>query len=209
MLSVKQYQRNLKYYKGYYTGSIDGVVGPKTKAAVKAFQKDNGLVVDGVYGSKTNVKLIAEVKKYQKKLGVKQDGIIGTATIAAINAERNKNLEPGQLSKHFRKSEFKCKCGGKYCGGYPAAIDSNLIRILEGLRTHYDRPVTITSGLRCKKHNKVVGGATNSAHKKGKAADIYIAGVSRENIKKKAYQLGAAYCYYGTPGMGQAVHINV
>ena len=38
---------------GYYTGSIDGIYGSATKAAVTAFQKDNGLAADGIAGQKT------------------------------------------------------------------------------------------------------------------------------------------------------------
>jgi len=49
---VKTLQTKLKRW-GYYTGSVDGIYGPKTKAAVKSFQKKNGLVVDGVVGPKT------------------------------------------------------------------------------------------------------------------------------------------------------------
>jgi len=40
-------------------GRIDGVMGPKTCAAVKIFQKQNDLVVDGIVGPKTNKKLVA------------------------------------------------------------------------------------------------------------------------------------------------------
>ena len=43
----------------------------------------------------------------------------------------------------------------------------------------------------------------------GKAADIYIPGIDKAKIKAKAYELGAAYSYYGTANMGNAVHINV
>ena len=38
---------------GYYTGSIDGIYGRDTKAAVTTFQKDNGLSADGIAGQKT------------------------------------------------------------------------------------------------------------------------------------------------------------
>lgn len=38
---------------GYDSGPIDGINGPRTKAAVKAFQRDHGLDVDGVAGPKT------------------------------------------------------------------------------------------------------------------------------------------------------------
>ena len=45
-------QTNLKRW-GYYKGTVDGIFGSKTKAAVKLFQKKNGLVVDGIVGKKT------------------------------------------------------------------------------------------------------------------------------------------------------------
>ncbi len=48
----KTVQTKLKRW-GYYTGSVDGIYGPKTKAAVKAFQRKNGLVADGIVGRKT------------------------------------------------------------------------------------------------------------------------------------------------------------
>ena len=39
--------------KGYYTGNLDGIFGPLTKAAVLAFQGDQGLVQDGIVGIRT------------------------------------------------------------------------------------------------------------------------------------------------------------
>lgn len=49
---VKQIQTKLKNW-GYYNGSVDGVYGSGTLAAVKSFQKKNGLTVDGIAGKKT------------------------------------------------------------------------------------------------------------------------------------------------------------
>ncbi len=46
--------------KGYYTGKIDGKLGPQTQAAIKKFQEANGLTVDGVVGPKTWQKLSQE-----------------------------------------------------------------------------------------------------------------------------------------------------
>lgn len=48
----KTVQTKLKRW-GYYTGAIDGIYGPKTKEAVKYFQRKNGLAVDGIVGPKT------------------------------------------------------------------------------------------------------------------------------------------------------------
>lgn len=49
---VTQIQQKLKNW-GYYTGSVDGIFGPQTTAAVRLFQERNGLAVDGIAGPKT------------------------------------------------------------------------------------------------------------------------------------------------------------
>ena len=49
---VKQIQQKLKNW-GYYNGTVDGVYGSKTVAAVKKFQQKNGLTADGIAGQKT------------------------------------------------------------------------------------------------------------------------------------------------------------
>ena len=49
---VRQIQTKLKNW-GYYSGSVDGIYGSATLAAVKSFQKKNGLTVDGIAGTKT------------------------------------------------------------------------------------------------------------------------------------------------------------
>ena len=72
-----------------------------------------------------------------------------------------------QLSKNFTSEEFACKCGCGYDTPNP-----ELIRMLQAARDMYGKPIRITSGCRCIKHNRNVGGASNSAHLVGKAADI-------------------------------------
>ena len=231
MLTVRQCQTNLKHFYAYYTGAIDGIAGAGTKAAVRAFQRDHGLTVDGIYGTNTNAKLVACIKSLQAKIGVTQDGLVGTNTINAIKAVQrkygltvdgiagtatfsalNNNVGNGS-SVHFAKYEFRCPCGNG--SGYPGGVtNAKLLTILEGLRSYYGKPVTITSGQRCASYNSRVGGVSNSAHKTGKAADFYIPGIcdtaaGRRQVISKAYALGAAYSYGNTAGMGNAVHINV
>jgi murein L,D-transpeptidase YcbB/YkuD len=55
-LPSKDIQKALKN-AGYYQGTVDGKIGPGTKEAVKAFQRDNGLEGDGVVGKRTWDKL--------------------------------------------------------------------------------------------------------------------------------------------------------
>ena len=49
---VRTIQEKLKRW-GYYSGSVDGIYGSQTVAAVKSFQKKNGLTVDGIAGTQT------------------------------------------------------------------------------------------------------------------------------------------------------------
>jgi len=48
---------------GFYAGSVDGKIGPKTKKAIEAFQAANGLKADGKVGPKT----WAELEKFLKQ----------------------------------------------------------------------------------------------------------------------------------------------
>lgn len=70
--------------------------------------------------------------------------------------------------KYFKANEFICPCCGQ------VKIESELILKLEDLRHLYGKPIKITSGYRCSKHNKAVGGKKNSEHLYGLAVDIYI-----------------------------------
>lgn len=53
---VRQIQTRLKNW-GYYTGSVDGIYGTKTRDAVKYFQRKNGLTQDGIAGPATLAKM--------------------------------------------------------------------------------------------------------------------------------------------------------
>lgn len=72
-----------------------------------------------------------------------------------------------KLSKDFNRSEFECKCGCGYDD-----VHLVLVNMLQKIRTAMGEPITVTSGCRCKVHNKKVGGVENSYHVGGMAADI-------------------------------------
>lgn len=74
-----------------------------------------------------------------------------------------------QLTKNFSSSELDCKCQYKSCN--KTLIDLEHIAKLQKLRDMVG-PIHITSGFRCKKHNKDVGGTPTSQHTKGTATDI-------------------------------------
>ena len=56
--------------------------------------------------------------------------------------------------------------------------------ILDPLREAWGQPIIVGSGYRCEALNKAVGGATNSQHKLGQAADIHTKSDSVEDNKK-------------------------
>lgn len=58
--------------------------------------------------------------------------------------------------------------------------------VLDPLREWYGRPILVNSGYRCPQLNRLVGGANNSQHMKGEAADI-TAGSKEENRKLLNY----------------------
>ena len=75
-------------------------------------------------------------------------------------------------NKYFQLSEFKCKCGK--CSIPDNVPSDRLIEILEEIREHYGKPLIINSGYRCEAHNAKIGGAKNSQHVKGSAADFVV-----------------------------------
>lgn len=66
---------------------------------------------------------------------------------------------------YFTEDEMRCKCG---CG--KCEMDEDFMEHLEAAREYGGHPFVITSGYRCEKHDKEVGGAGN--HSAGKAVDI-------------------------------------
>ena len=80
-------------------------------------------------------------------------------------------------SQFFKRSEFECSCG---CGF--AVVDTELLEVLEDVREWFKKPVIITGGNRCQKHNIQVGGALKSQHVFGMACDFKVQGVHEDEI---------------------------
>jgi hypothetical protein len=110
------------------------------------------------------------------------------------------------LSTNFKSTEFDCH-GSGCCSS--TQVDENLVKYLQKIRDHFGKPVTISSGYRCATHNKNIGGATNSRHSKGQAADIYISGVTPAEIAKYAESIGIlGIGLYETDKDGHFVHVD-
>ena len=93
------------------------------------------------------------------------------------------------LSEHFTLAEMTRSAAATRKGIPNVAPDAIVAKlrgvcehILEPVRAHYGRPVTVLSGYRAPAVNKAVGGAASSQHLKGEAADFIVNGVSNIEV---------------------------
>ena len=96
------------------------------------------------------------------------------------------SLEQTPTQSFFTEEELKCKCG---CNTYNT--EEEFLARLNIARGIAGKPWKVTSGCRCKEHNKAVGGTANSAHLKGLAVDIAAPiGTKKFEIIKAALESG-------------------
>lgn len=89
-----------------------------------------------------------------------------------------------RLAPDFKVRELRCKDGTD-----TVMVDEALMLLLQCIREHFGKPVTITSGYRTAAHNTKVGGAKSSQHLLGRAADIRVQGTSVEDVAAYAERL--------------------
>ena len=171
---IREIQNSLISH-GFSVGSsgADGLYGDGTFNAVKAFQAAQGLSVDGLAGNNTKAKLFGHetTQEPHSSSGVK------TYSLARDG--------DNSLSPHFKVREFRCQDGTDLI-----LIADGLINVLEKIRNHFGKALIITSAYRTPSHNQKVGGAENSQHLLGTAADIQIPGVSASTVADYADSLG-------------------
>lgn len=90
----------------------------------------------------------------------------------------------GDLTENFSTSEFACRCGCGFTVPHYALVEA-----LQELRDLIALPIHIASGCRCEGHNRVVGGAKNSQHIQGKAADITCRWMAPRELRKYALMI--------------------
>lgn len=161
-MTLKQKQALLAYL-GYYDGPLDGLWGEKSQWATEAFQRGYQLTVDGIFGAATEKRILEVVASGEEPAQQPQ-----TAPETGEAADWWKGI------RYFTRAEFKCKCGGRYCNGYPAEMDPEELRVVDEIRRRAGVPLRVNSGLRCPGWNAdpSVGGAANSLHTTGRAVDL-------------------------------------
>jgi uncharacterized protein YcbK (DUF882 family) len=88
-----------------------------------------------------------------------------------------------KLSTNFSLDEF-ASADGTAPNGEVLKNLTELAKNLEVLRKHLGQPIRVTSGFRSREHNKKIGGALNSFHVLGMAADIQVAKVKPDDVAK-------------------------
>ena len=122
----------------------------------------------------------------------------------------------GNKLGYFSLNEFDSNDGAKM----PANVKANILKLIENLnvlREVLGAPITITSGYRSPAHNARIGGAKESQHMEGKAADFQVAGVRPKEVKEtiealikegKMHDGGLGY-YPRSTGLGGWIHYDI
>lgn len=179
--------------------SADGVFGNHTrnlsKEVIEAVQMTlasvaPGIVIDGLAGPAT----VDATKRYQETYGLNVTGLADSDTREFIQSHATPDPQPDTDDSRtstgtfwdeiefFTRDELKCKCGGRYCNGFPAEPQEMTVRLADRARKHFGKPAINVSFLRCKTWNSISGGVANSQHMYGEAMDICIPGVSANDL---------------------------
>ena len=161
---VKKIQEALKN-KGYYTYNTDGIFGTRTKNAVIAFQRDNGLDADGIAGEKTlkalginessaggyssaDFELLARIISAEAR----GESYLGQVAVGAVILNRIEHPSfPDTLSGViYQKGAFSCHYDGQFYepiadSAYSAARDAINGLDPSGGAIYYYNPSTATS----------------------------------------------------------------
>lgn len=126
-----------------------------------------------------------------------------------------KNMKDSDWAKfpNFRKTEFLCP---KHCNGQPSEIAYSLIEFMQKLRSHYNRPIHINSGLRCREFNaELRGSSQESDHLNGLACDFNFENhvfTKQEKDQVMTYMRtlpNIKYCYTNQSNMYNGIHVSV
>ena len=166
-------RQHLLAYLGYYVMNVDGDWGSGSREACREFQRDRGLTADGYGGPETDKAL-----RYAVYNSLNKPEPVEDETDITVGDKKEPTGTFWDHIRYWTREEFRCRCGGKYCNGFPAEPNQTLVELVDDIRHKAGRPGIPSSGLRCPTWNSIQGGVANSDHCKGKALDFSIEGMS-------------------------------
>ena len=127
----------------------------------------------------------AEIKKTVVEEKVEQNEEIETdSSMIIIHAYSKEKDGERKLSENFKVNEFASTDGSD-----PIFIAPELVEVLQKIRTHFNKSITINSAFRTAARNAAVGGEKYSQHLYGTAADIVISGIAPKQVAEYAETL--------------------
>ena len=128
----------------------------------------------------------------------------GEKPVVEINAYSKKKDGGKKLSSNFRVQEFACGDGTD-----TVFVAPRLVMVLQSIRSHFGKAVSIHSGYRTPPYNAKVGGVEDSQHTYGTAADISINGVSVADVAAYARSIMPDWGGVGIYKSQGFVHVDV
>lgn len=163
------------------------------------------LGIDGQFGPHTE----SSLKRFQSAYGLGNDGVAGTNTYNKIYALQDSDNTP----IHFTYGELN-KCNSNWSGGKVSAATAKANALvtmwkLEALRHALgDRAINVSSGFRSVACNNAAGGASNSQHMYGTAADLVGSHSFCTLAKQARYHGFGGILGPGYPGHNDHVHLD-
>ncbi len=108
-----------------------------------------------------------------------------------------------QVTGHFTREELTCRCG---CG--LMGFSAEFLEALEELRQAYGRPMAITSGYRCPKHNQTVSSTGESGPHTIGAVDVAVSGPDAHHLLLMALELGWTGIGIKQHGASRFIHLD-
>jgi len=152
--------------------------------------------IDGIWGPKSQ----AAMERFERE----HPGMTLTQALSRLECTD----DWWQSVRHWTREEFRCRCGGKHCDGFPAEPSRTLVELVDDIRHDLGGPGIPSSGLRCPVHNQNCGGVSNSRHLTGRALDFMVQGVSAQRLYDRA-RSDPRTNYTYIIGDGPYVHVDV
>lgn len=212
-MTIKEKQNFLKW-QGFYTGNIDGIWGKLSKKATILFQRSQHINADGIFGpiSEQKANYLIKGNWHYGPVKFRYTRINGKIELCYVD-------ENSLLSKNFRLNEFMMwastiKAKKLNVNRNEIKLNETIVNACQNIRDHFNKQTKIESGYREYAYNRAIGGAKNSYHTKGEAADVSVIGVKptvvQQYVREHYKELGIHGLESKTvPNRNQYTHIDM